>query len=175
MKLTTLFFTTLLFVSSLSFAQTVTTETTTHSTTITTGGMGIGFDVRIQEGHGQHTTTTTQHHQRHHNHPVYVSNYTGRIGCPVPQANVQAILAAMNQESFADDKMAVAQQAVRNKCFVAKDIKQIASQFTFADDKLAFAKFAYYSTYDIDNYYILNSIFKFSDDKAALNAFISQQ
>ncbi|BDS14317.1 DUF4476 domain-containing protein [Aureispira anguillae] len=175
MKIQTLIVAALLLLSITSFAQITTTETTTHSTTITTGGMGIGFDVKITEGQG-HTTTSTHHHSTNHNHhPVYISNYTGRIGCPVPQSNVQGIIAAMNQEDFADDKMAVAQQAVRNKCFVAKDIKQIASQFSFADDKLAFAKFAYYSTYDIDNYYILNSIFEFSDDKAALNAFISQQ
>ena len=156
------------------FAQTVTTETTTQTTTITTQGLGLGVGIQITEGSGQHTTTT-HHHHPNNTRPVYVNNYTGRIGCPVPQNNIQNILQAMNAEDFDDDKLAVAQQAVRNKCFVANDIKQLASQFSFADDKLAFAKFAYYSTYDIDNYYLLNSIFEFSDDKAALNAFINQQ
>lgn len=173
MELKTFLIASLTLLTAQLFAQTVTTETTTQTTTITTQGLGLGVGIQITEGNGQYTTT--QHRYHDNTHPVYVSNYTGRIGCPVPQNNIQNILHAMNTEDFADDKMAVAQQAIRNKCFVANDIKQLASQFTFAEDKLAFAKFAYYSTYDIDNYYLLSSIFEFSDDKAALNAFINQQ
>ncbi len=107
--------------------------------------------------------------------PVYVEGYTGGFGCSVPSQSMNSIKAAVDAESFSDDKMLVAKQATKNKCLTASQVKEIANLFDFEDDKLEYAKFAYDYTYDIDNYYLVNSIFSFSASKTELNEYITNR
>ncbi len=148
--------------TSMNESMDMTSTTTTTTTTTTTSSSG--FDTFSE---GTQTQSTA---------PVsYVPNYTGRIGCPVPQADVRMIKNAVEAESFSDDKLIVAKQAVKNKCLKASDIKTLAQLFDFEDTKLEFAKFAYDYTYDVDNYYIINSVFDFSSSKEELNKYTSNR
>ena len=47
--------------------------------------------------------------------------------------------------------------------------------FSFEDSRLDFAKFAYGHTYDLGNYYQINSAFTFSSSVDELNDFIATQ
>lgn len=133
-------------------------STTTTTTTTTSVG---------QVQNGTAVTPETQ--------VVYVENYSGSYGCSVPSQSMNSIKAAINDEAFSDDKMMVAKQATKNKCLTTAQVKEIASLFDFEDDRLDYAKFAYDFTYDIDNYYQINSIFDFSDSKSELNEYISNK
>lgn len=132
--------------------------TTTTTTTSSTVGGGIGSDVTLVEAT-----------------PVYVQGYNGGYGCTVPSQSLNSIKGAINGEDFSDDKMMVAKQATKNKCLTTAQVKEIANLFDFEDDKLEYAKFAYAYTYDIDNYYQINSIFDFSSSKSELNDYISNR
>ena len=77
-------------------------------------------------------------------------------------SDVNAIRNAIEEESFSDDKIIVAKQALKGKCMSVQNIIYISESFDFEDGKLEFAKFAYNFTYDIDNFYQVNKIFSIS-------------
>lgn len=142
--------------------STITTTTTTTTTTSSTG------DYAIQENSfSQPDPVVTQ--------PVYyVDGYTGTTGCVIPESGVQSIVSAIQDESFAEDKMNVAKQATKNKCLTTDQVVEICNQFDFEEDKLDFAKYAYSRTYDVDNYYKVNKVLTYSSSKEELNEFINK-
>ena len=142
-----------------------------HSTNITNSNVNYNTTTTTT------TTTTSTGITAESNTDVvapvqYVEGYNGNVGCGVPSQSMSAIKSAIDDEAFSDDKMMVAKQATKNKCLTTAQVKEIASLFDFEDDKLEYAKFAYAYTYDIDNYYQINSIFDFSSTKKSLNDFI---
>lgn len=131
---------------------------TTSTTTTTTSTSGVNTGTQVQAA------------------PVaYVAGYTGATGCIPPLSDVNAIKNAIEEESFSDDKIIVAKQALKGKCMSVKNIIYISESFDFEDGKLEFAKFAYNFTYDIDNFYQVNKIFSFSSSKEELNEYISNR
>ena len=135
-----------------SHTSTTTTTTTTTSTSgVNTGNQGqeqlLWFMFRLQRSYG----------------------------CIPPLSDVNAIRNAIEEESFSDDKIIVAKQALKGKCMSVQNIIYISESFDFEDGKLEFAKFAYNFTYDIDNFYQVNKIFSFSSSKEELNEYISNR
>jgi hypothetical protein len=111
------------------------------------------------------TTNTTNYN--------WIKGYDGAIGCYNSRlVNAEEMIKAAENESFSEDRMNVVQQASKGKCFTVDQVSQISSVFTFEEDKLDFVKWAYDSTYDIDNFYKLNAVFTFSDSKNELNEFL---
>lgn len=86
--------------------------------------------------------------------------------------NAEEMMKAAENESFSEDRINVVQQASKGKSFTLEQVSQISSVFTFEEDKLDFVKWAYDSTYDIDNFYKLYAVFTFSDSKNELNEFL---
>lgn len=140
--------------------STVTTTTTT--TTSSSTGMGNTMNTNTNVGTSSTATQVT-----------YVDGYTGSIGCTMPQAKIDKIKSVIEAESFSENKMNVAKQAIKNKCLTTAQVIELAELFSFENDKLAFVKFAYAYTYDVDNYYEINSIFDFSSTKDDFNKFLS--
>lgn len=173
------------------------TETTggeNVSIDMSVGGIGMDVNVNVNDGMGgttsSTTTTTTTTTTTSGNwdpdvstdtdvavtetpSTVYVEGYTGRLGCYYPVSDISPMKEAMENEAFSDSKLATGKQAVKGKCFTVSQVKELAQLFDFSEGKLEFAKFAYDYTYDIDNYYQMNSIFDFDDDKKKLNDYIS--
>ena len=133
-----------------------TSTTTTTTTTTSTSGVNTGTQVQAAP-------------------VVYVSGYNGVTGCIPPLSDVNAIRNAIEEESFSDNKLMVAKQALKGKCMSVQNIIYISESFDFEDGKLEFAKFAYNFTYDIDNFYQVNKIFSFSSSKEELNEYISNR
>ncbi len=129
---------------------------TTTTTTTTSGGMNTESQVQTAP-------------------VVYVPGYNGKAGCVPPLSDVNAIKNAVAEESFSDDKIMVAKQALKGKCMSVQNIITISESFDFEDKKLEFAKFAYNCTYDVDNFYQVNKIFDFSSSKEELNEYISNR
>ncbi|MCB9188517.1 MAG: DUF4476 domain-containing protein [Flavobacteriales bacterium] len=143
-------------------SATVTTTTTTTTTTTSTGDYAVQESAFVQP-----EPVVTQ--------PVYyVDGYTGSTGCVIPESGVKSIVSAIQDESFAEDKMNVAKQATKNKCLTTDQVVEICNQFDFEEDKLDFAKYAYSRTYDVDNYYKVNKVLTYSSSKEELNEFINK-
>jgi len=134
----------------------------TTTTTTTTTSSSSGFNTNYSDNNIEAQETV-----------YYVDGYSGNVGCTRPMNNVSSIINAINNESFDDDKLMIAKQAIKNKCLKTDDVIKIIELITFEDTRLELAKFAYDSTYDIDDYYKINSVFKFSSNKEELNEFIS--
>ena len=133
-----------------------TSTTTTTTTTTSTSGVNTGTQVQAAP-------------------VVYVSGYNGATGCVPPLSDVNAIRNAIEEESFSDNRLMVAKQALKGKCMSVQNIIYISESFDFEDGKLEFAKFAYNFAYDIDNFYQVNKIFSFSSSKEELNEYISNR
>ena len=179
----------------------VTTQTENVNIGMNIGGFGINMNVNVNEtgtigstttntnsnvDYSSTTTTTTTTTTSNSGYdygtsdievvevaPVqYVSGYTGNLGCPMPESSVNSIKSSVEDESFSDDKMNVAKQALKNRCITVSQVRSIMSVFDFEDNKIEFAKFAYDRTYDIDNYYLVNKDFDFSSTKEELNKYL---
>lgn len=106
--------------------------------------------------------------------PDFMPGYTGRIGCPQPmtEGEFRTLLNTLNNQSFDNTRLQIAQQAVANKCVTAEQVQAITVGFSFESRKLEFAKFAYDSTYDIDNYFMVGDAFNFDSSKRELSEFV---
>lgn len=146
--------------NNVDYSSSTTTTTTTTTTTSTGYDYGVG---------------TTQTNETIPATVVYVDGYTGAVGCPMPQSSVSSIKSSVEDESFSDDRMNVAKQAIKNRCITVSQVRDIMSVFDFEDKKLEFAKYAYSRTYDVDNYYLVNKDFDFSSTKDDLNKFLESK
>lgn len=107
---------------------------------------------------------------------VYVEGYSGRIGCPHPMSSkeISGLVSTIEGQSFSDSKLRTAKRALQNKCIKVSDVKKIMDLFSFEDSKLDFAKHAYTSTHDIDNYYLLYNNFSFEFSIEELEEYIDE-
>lgn len=107
---------------------------------------------------------------------VYVEGYSGRIGCPHPMSSkeISGVISTIEGQSFSDSKLRTAKRALKNKCIKVSDVKKIMDLFSFEDSKLDFAKYAYSSTHDIDNYYLLYNNFSFEFSIEELEEYIDE-
>lgn len=74
--------------------------------------------------------------------------------------------------NFESTKLTIAKEAVGKNCFTSAQVKEIMELFSFENSKLELAKFAYRSTFDKENYFIVNDAFTFSSSKEELTKFM---
>lgn len=94
---------------------------------------------------------------------------------PMKSSDFSAARNSIASKSFADTKMSVAKQVVRNNCFSVSQVQGFISLFTYEEEKLEFAKLAYNKTTDQNNYYQVADSFTYEDTVAELNAFLENQ
>ena len=80
----------------------------------------------------------------------------------------------LSNESYDNTRLKVAKQIAGTNMLSVNQIKRICQLFAFENNKLEFAKFAYNSCVDQNNYFKLNEVFKFDSDKNELNRYINQ-
>lgn len=105
--------------------------------------------------------------------PDFMPGYTGRIGCPQPmtEGEFNMLLNTLDNQSFDNTRLDIAKQALSNKCATAEQVRIITAGFDFESRRLEFAKFAYNSTYDIDNYFQVSDAFDFDSTRRRLAEF----
>lgn len=97
----------------------------------------------------------------HHPHPGY-----GPAPIPPkPQANIQSILRAIDNEAFSDGKRAVISSAAASNSFTCSDVAAIIRKMSFSDDQVYAATTLYDSTIDKNNWYTIYEAVTFSSDK----------
>lgn len=91
---------------------------------------------------------------------------------PVPQGPIAtderdfaAILCAMREEPFSDDKMAVLRDASRGRAFTTDQVIRVLEQFPFSDNKVDAAAMLYAQLTDPWNWYHVYGALTFSSDK----------
>jgi hypothetical protein len=80
----------------------------------------------------------------------------------------------MEEESFSDNKMTLAKQALVSRYISVKQIKQLAPQFSQESDLLEFIEMAYPRTLDQESFHILNEILTFSSSKDKLKEIMGE-
>jgi hypothetical protein len=83
-------------------------------------------------------------------------------------------LSAIRHENFDRDRLKLARQIARRNHLNTSQIRTIAQQFNFDSSKLEFAKYAYGTCIDPENYYALGRIFSFSSSKEELYDYIAR-
>lgn len=108
---------------------------------------------------------------------VYVSGYSGKIGCtpPVSPERIQDMANTIENQSFSDDKVRVSKQIIRTNCITLDQLMQLLEQFDFDSGKLEIAKFAYDYVYDLENYYKVYNVFSFSSSGEELDEYIQSK
>lgn len=109
--------------------------------------------------------------------PVYVSGYSGAIGCtpPVSSERINDMAKTVENQSFSDDKVRVSKQIIRTNCITIDQLMVLLENFDFDDGKLQIAKFAYDHVYDLENYYKVYNVFSFSSSGEELEEYIQDK
>lgn len=169
-----------------------TVNQTSTTTTINAGAPGMSVTMNVG-GTGMTTTTTTttttsssqmigsgdihQDNGRHEEPKPYVMpGYNGPIGCPYPMTDLdfQNVKETIASKNFEDSKLTIAKQVVSSTCLFSSEVKEIIELFDFESTRLEFAKYAYRYTFDLGNYYKINSAFQFESSIDELNEYITR-
>lgn len=110
----------------------------------------------------------------------YINNQQPMLPPPPVHAEMnpndfEAAYDLLSKESFDNTRLKVAKQIASTNLLSVNQIKRICQLFSFENNKLEFAKYAYNSCVDQNNYFKLNEVFKFESDKQQLNSFINHQ
>lgn len=95
--------------------------------------------------------------------------------CAFTDSDFASAVSSIKSKSFADVKMSTSKQAIRNRCLTTKQAKQIIELFDFEEDKLAFAKHAYASVSDKENYFQVSDLFDHASTQDEFNEFLAGQ
>ena len=176
----------LLFVLTLSIsAQTIMTQTTTTNTPANNSvninmNMGEGTSIKMNMGNTQQQTTTQTTiitNRAPQTAVVYVTGYSGKVGCtpPVSEQSFNQMINSVKNQSFSDDKQRVTKQIVKSNCMTVDQLVDLLNEFSFDDGKLDTAKFAYNYIYDVENYFKVFDVFSFSSSGEELEQYINDR
>jgi len=84
-------------------------------------------------------------------------------------------VSSLRSESFDSNRLQNAKVYASKVNLSAKQVKEIAATFTFDSNRLDWAKAAYSSCYDKENYFLLRDAFTFSSSYSDLQDYISIQ
>lgn len=160
-------------IQATTYTQTTTTTVGTPSANANINIGGINMNVNINDPFDNEiietTTTTTTSNNTSTNTPKQVgcnNTYAISIG------NFASALATIKKQSFEDVKLSTAKQIASSNCLSTNQIVEICNTFNFEESKLDFAKFAYNHCTDINNYFKVNNVFKFSSSADNLNEYL---
>lgn len=140
------------------------------------------ISVKQLGGYGQ----TSYHHATHHgvgneHAGGFVSLTGGGAHCAPEPAPVligmrpsafQNVLAGMANQSFDNDKLRIAKQAIRHHGASSQQVLEMMNMLTFESRKLNLAKFAHPFVHDPENFFIVNDGFTFSSSVRELDRFL---
>ena len=91
---------------------------------------------------------------------------------PCSSAEFQRIKNIVKEQSFDNDRVNVALQAIHARMVTAEQIAELAELITFESSRVEFLKSAYIECYDKQNYYLTYRTLHFSSSKDELTRFI---
>lgn len=162
------------------------TQTTTTTTTggvnagVSVGGIGVNISIQdpdLQVTHTQTTTTSSTHqtHQETHGGPIHGPGRGCRNQYAMSSGNFNSALATVRNQKFDDTRLKTAKQIISSNCLNANQIAEICRIFAFEDSKLDFAKAAFTSCTEPNNYFKVNDVFEFSSSVDELTQYVSSR
>ena len=91
---------------------------------------------------------------------------------PCSAADFQNIKNIIRSQTFENDRMNVALQAIRGQRLTANQIAELAELFKFENDRVKFLKSAYGECFDRQNYYVVYRVLTFSSSKDELTKYM---
>ena len=88
---------------------------------------------------------------------------------------VDRLLQNMAVKASESSKESMARQALSQNTILAEDVKAIMEQFEYESTRLNFAKFAYQSTCDRRNFYIVNEAFTYDSSIRELEQYLNRR
>lgn len=155
--------------------QTTTTSSNTVGANVNVGGVNMNVTITDPTLNSTATTTytetsTTNVQHTGHSHPKACS-----MSYVMSSTDFASALTTIKGQSFDDSRLKTAQQIAGSNCLSATQVSEICNAFSFDDSKLSFAKYAYNRCTEPNNYFKVNSVFKFSSSSDELNEYISSQ
>ncbi len=84
---------------------------------------------------------------------------------PLSGQSFDALLVALKEQGFADDKLSVLQTAAKNSWFTVDQVKGLLKMFSFPDDKISALRMVSKTIVDPENSFLLYGSFVHSSDK----------
>lgn len=130
-----------------------------ESVTVRLNGKGMGLLVNTDaDGMSgatktQTVTTTTTTKNGTSTDEVSVEVINNNCSTPMPEADLNELLASIKKKSFADDRLAVARLGLKHSCVTVDQVKAILKYLSTEKHRLEFAKYAYDYTVNQNKYY----------------------
>ncbi len=99
-------------------------------------------------------------------------NYYGNV---MNSASFNAFLQVVKNTKFADDKVSVIKQQLRNAMATSEQIKSLLEALTYDKDRVEVAKYSYSRCVDPVNYFVVYPAFQFQSSARELQDYISKQ
>ncbi|MBK8848111.1 MAG: DUF4476 domain-containing protein [Bacteroidetes bacterium] len=93
--------------------------------------------------------------------------------CYMSDTQFEDLRRTVCNQNFDDTKLSIALAALRINKISSRQVAILMREFTFESNRLAFAKSAYQSTVDRENYFMVNNEFTFSSSINELNEYIN--
>ena len=148
-----------------TISQTTTTTTSVGGVNagVNVGGIGVNISINDPYLNSTVTQTSTTHTTTNSNHQDMHQQSNGCAGArPMMPNNFSSALQTITGQGFDDTRLNTAKQIASANCLNATQIAEICKIFGFEETKLNFAKFAYTSCTDPNNYFMINNVFAFS-------------
>jgi hypothetical protein len=107
-----------------------------------------------------------------HPHQSGIPGHGYGWAAPMATQQFNLLLSSIRNRSFDNDKVLVAQQAIRFQGLSAQQIRFIMEELSFESNRLRFAKFAFDFCVDPQNYFLVNDAFRFSGSVRSLEQHI---
>lgn len=91
---------------------------------------------------------------------------------PCELTNADDGLQAVRAKAFSQEKMEMAKLVTKDKCLTLDQVRGFAQAFDFEDQALEFVEYAYELSKDRDQYYKLESVFKFMSTQEKFRKFL---
>ncbi|MDD2413013.1 MAG: DUF4476 domain-containing protein [Bacteroidales bacterium] len=101
----------------------------------------------------------------------YGGNY-GNYNRPMGDYEFSMLKSTLASQSFDSRKLSLAKSALSHNQIVSRQALELVELMNFESNKLSLAKFAYESTIDKGNYFMVNNAFSFSSSIDELNRYI---
>ena len=114
------------------------------------------------------TVSAQRHPAANHTHrpgytPTYEQRRPPRVECATPE-QMTMVLQVLEQQSFDDKKLQIAELCVTIGRFCTSDLARMAATFSYDDSRLTFLLYAHPCCQDPQNYPALRDVFSFSSN-----------
>lgn len=92
---------------------------------------------------------------------------------PMGPVAFRQLIDVIDDATFDSNKLQIAEQAIQRNYFTARQIATITELFGFESSRLKFAKTAYHSCVDAENYFLVYKTFNFSSSIDELTQYIN--